>query len=66
MYNGYNSYVCFIVTDSFERFKFLMFQPKGHRYVISQNIFTVPGSSEYTAQSVRRHLLFNVQTRIVV
>lgn len=57
VYNRYNAYVCFIVMDSFEIFKSLILQPKGDRYGISQNIFTAAGSSEYTAQSVRRCLL---------
>lgn len=55
--NRSNSYVSFIVLDSLERFKSLILQPKGGKYVISQNIFAVAVSREYTAQSVRRHLL---------
>lgn len=43
--------------DSFEIFKSLILLLKGDKYVISQNISAEAGSSEYTAQSVKRHLL---------
>ena len=40
VYNRYNSYVCFIVTCSFERLKSLRLLPKGDKYVISQNVLS--------------------------